>query len=325
MDTSFGNALPPSNRGFACVGAIMVDEVCHVSRVPKSGECSVVLQRDAALGGCAFNAANIARQLGAKCLLFAPVGKGLYARFVVGELNARGLSALEVDGECDCGSCLCLVEPDGERTMITMPGIERRFEDSWFRSFDDLWERSFGDAACEIVIASGYEIGGAGGDAIIAFAERHPEREFWYAPGPCIMDVSPEKVARINALRPLWHLNDMEACKYAAVDDVVLAGEAVARACGGVAVVTEGARGSHAFVLDAQDGSCAHLFAPTRAVQPVDTIGAGDAHVGALAAARSAGYSWEAALDLANRAAGAVCQTAGATLSDEEFAALFSR
>ena len=327
-------------KGVAFVGAIMVDEVCQVSSVPRSGECSVVQERRATLGGCAFNSANIARQLGAKCLLFAPVGKGLYARFVADELERRGLRALQVDTELDCGSCLCLVEPCGERTMITTPGIERHFESSWFEGFDNAWADQCGDAECGIVVASGYEINGPGGDAIIAFAEAHPEREFWYAPGPCILDIAAEKVRRINALSPLWHLNDMEACKYAGVDDVVAAGEFIARECGGVVVVTEGARGSHAFLCGAVDAVAAsgdttgkvanmpgeefvsHVFVPSVAVKPVDTIGAGDAHVGALAAARAAGFDWEAALALANQAAGAVCQTAGATLRDDNFALL---
>ena len=40
------------------------------------------------------------------------------------------------------------------------------------------------------------------------------------------------------------------------------------------------------------------------------------------AAARTAGRTWEAALALANRVAGGVCQVAGGTLTDEEFARL---
>ena len=85
-------------------------------------------------------------------------------------LAARGLAALEIDTTFDCGVCTYLVEPDGERTMITAPGIERRFERSWFERIDG--ER-FAAA-----VASGYEIEGAGGGEIISFVERHPDLEF---------------------------------------------------------------------------------------------------------------------------------------------------
>ena len=45
------------------------------------------------VGGCAFNAANVLRQLGAPYELFAPVGCGIFAGFVERELRERGLEA----------------------------------------------------------------------------------------------------------------------------------------------------------------------------------------------------------------------------------------
>ena len=78
-------------------------------------------------------------------------------------------------------------------------------------------------------------------------------------------------------------------------------------------VVTAGAEGAHLF----EDGR--HVLVPTEPVEVVDTVGAGDAHLGALAAARMAGRTWEDALALANRVAGAVCGVRGATLPDDVF------
>ena len=57
----------------------------------------------------------------------------------------------------------------------------------------------------------------------------------------------------------------------------------------------------------------------------VDTIGAGDAHVGALMARRILGDDWRRALAIANRFAAAVTSVTGAQLRDGDFTALMGR
>ncbi len=298
-------------KAVLAVGAIMVDLVCRVPRLPKPGEGIVVEESHATVGGCAFNAANAMRQLGAPCELFAPVGSGIFAGFVERELCERGLSAPHFD-ERDSGGCICFVEPSGERTMVTLPGIERHFARAWFDRLDA--DVAAGRFACGF--ASGYEIEGAGGDAIIGFFEAHSSIEFYYAPGPRICGVGDAKTARINALHPVWHLNDQEALAFTGCSTLEAAGNTLAEACGNAVVITAGAEGAHLF----EGGR--HVTVPAQPVRVADTIGAGDAHLGALAAARAAGRSWEDALALANRVAGAVCEIPGATLSDKAFAQL---
>ena len=111
-------------KAVLAVGAIMVDMLCQVPRLPRSGEGIVVEESRAVVGGCAFNAANVLRQLGAPYELFAPVGCGIFAGFVERELRERGLEAPRFDDR-DSGGCMCFVEPGGERTMVTLPGIVR--------------------------------------------------------------------------------------------------------------------------------------------------------------------------------------------------------
>lgn len=302
-----------------CIGAVMVDSVCHVPALPDRGEGVVVAHREMRLGGCAFNSANMARQLGGDCFLMAPVGKGPFADFAQSQLDARRIQALRVETDLDCGMCFCMVEPNGERTMVTTPGIERRFQESWFRSID---ASQFG-----VALAAGYEIEGEGGDAIVAFLEKNPQIRFYYAPGPRVLGVSGEKMERILAMKPLWHLNDLEAVQYASerlgtvlcgdrIEQSLQAGCAIAKAYEVQVVVTLGPDGSAVIFPDET-----MIRVPVDSVDPVDTVGAGDAHLGALAAARSAGLDWEAALRCANNAAASVCMVAGASLTDEQFAA----
>lgn len=289
------------------IGAVMVDVVSVVPHLPASGEGVVAEVSQTMVGGCALNSANVARQLGAECLLFAPVGEGIYAGFVERALAARGFDIpLRVAG-FDNGSCTCLIEPGGERTMITTPGAERFFERSWFDCVDAP------RFACGL--ASGYEIEGPGGNAIISFFEDHPDIQFYYAPGPRIEGVGEEKTARINALHAIWHLNDQEACSYTGCATIEEAAAVLVDACKSTVVITAGSQGAQAF----EASGVRHSAVPTRPVQVVDTVGAGDAHLGALVSARAAGYSWEDSLAVANIAAGGVCEVSGATLSDEEF------
>lgn len=305
--------MAATSPAILAVGAIMVDLVCHMPRLPQSGEGVVAESVRARVGGCAFNSANVLRQLGVPHTLFAPVGEGIFAGFVERELQARGLKALHVparsDGAVfDSGGCVCLVEPDGERTMLTLPGIDRQFERSWFDALDSS---RFGYG-----LASGYEIEGEGGDAIISFFEDHADIQLYYAPGPRILGVGPRKTSRINALSPVWHLNDLEARAYTGRSSLEEAGFDLACECGNAVVITAGAEGAFVFA----DGACTTV--PAAPVNVVDSIGAGDAHLGACIAARAAGRSWQDTLAIANRIAAGVCQVEGGVLDDQAFASL---
>ena len=331
-----GSAAQGKGRtGVLAVGSVMVDRLCSVPRLPKSGEGIVCTSSGVALGGCALNAANVARQLGADVRLFVPVGEGPNADFVWRELAARGFDDQCMPGGAgsglDCGIALCLVEPSGERSMVTIPGIERSFDAAWFDILEaeDLSGIRYG-------FASGYELEPAGGDAIVGFFERHPEICLWYAPGPRTCAIPVERVRRIDALRPVWHLNEAEACAYTGCPTVERAGAYLALTNGNAAIVTVGSEGAVAFVAAGgssafgvedpsawtrlSEGSVLCIHVPTVPIDVRDTVGAGDAHLGALCSARAVGLSWERSLDIANRAAGAVCRARGAGVSDAEFA-----
>jgi sugar/nucleoside kinase (ribokinase family) len=311
-----------------CIGAIIADIVCELPRLPASGDGLVVSSNRMSLGGCAFNNANVIRQLGGEVQLFAPLGAGLFASFVRQELNRVGLRGLEVEAQLDSGVCICLVEPSGERTMFTLPGIERKYEPAWFDALDP--------ANYSAALVGGYEINGAGGAAIIAFLEANPQIRCYFAPGPTAATIDADKIARLNALTPIWHLNKREALAYSGRDALMEAGWLIAAQSGNAVVISTGADGAELFVdgcdspqIDGKTSSRKapqtgrqHLRVPSQPLSAVDTIGAGDAHLGALALARSCGYSWKAALELANRVAALVCLQAGPTLPDDALRAL---
>ena len=354
----------------------MVDAVCHVPRLPGSGEGVVVQSVSATLGGCALNSAAAVLDAGVPCRLFAPLGQGMFAGFVKQRLAELGLEAFRPAANCesaqhDSGACVCFVEPDGQRTMVTLPGIERHFRDEWFAELDAECADS---QAFSCALASGFEIEGAGGQAIVRFFERHPHLPLFFGPGPLLPTFTQELIDQLNALHPVWHLNDQEALAFTGCETLEEAGRQLADAAGNVCVITAGPKGSYAFfpetVVSASSAACAssgatfanrvaspaervvpraidavsapraaifevpgavsasdtfpereevarRIFVPSMPVPPsriADTIGAGDTHLGALAAAYARGLNWEDALAAANEAAARVVQLPGGML-----------
>lgn len=298
-----------SGKGILAIGSIIIDQLCQVPLLPSSGQGVVVQKQTRALGGCALNAAAAAQRAGGTCTLLAPIGIGPNATFAEEKLERLGFEpfkrALGCDGlPHDNASCICMVEPNGERTMLTFPGIDQFFVKDWFDGIDA--------ARYCMGYVCGYELHGSNGERIVEFFESNPSIELWYAPGPCINSVEKDLVNRINALHPVWHLNEMEALSYTNKENVEEAEAELLEQCGNAAIITQGSKGSRAIYLEERGGEAKRCFAGSKPVKVVDTIGAGDAHVGTLMACKAAGLSWSEALECANEASSRVCLCEGA-------------
>lgn len=298
-------------RPVLCIGALMVDMVCHVPCLPLSGEGIVASSLSYEVGGCAHNTACAIAELGLPVRLFAPLGSGPYADLLRKRLGSRGFDGFETNAPYDNGACLCMVEPDGERTMLTFPGVDRHYARLWFDAVDPH--------AYSCAVVSGYEIEPPEGDAIIDFLESSHELPVYLAPGPRIGGISREKIARLNALHAVWHLNKQEALAFTGVRSVEDAARSIGEACKNDVVVTLGAQGA----LVWSKGKVAQM--PSCPVEPVDTVGAGDAHVGAVAALCQLGWDWPEVLEMANQVSRVVCLQQGAALPENSLPALKER
>ena len=186
------------DRGCLVIGAAMLDIIMEIDRLPVSGEDVYARTQSMTVGGCAYNVADILKHFQTDYTLFAPVGTGMYAAFIETQLHRSGN-----ESPSDNGYCLCLVEADGERTFLTLPGIECRFEKEWFARLDA--------GRYDAVYVSGYELEGEGGEVILDFLEKHQEYTVYYAPGPRITYIAEDKRNRMTALSPVLHLNEREA------------------------------------------------------------------------------------------------------------------
>ena len=295
------------------IGSTCADVVITVKQLPKTAEDVHILAQTIALGGCAFNVANILRQMQAPVTFITPVGGGLYGEFVAKGLAERGFAdAVMVEGENGC--CYCLVEAGGERTFLCHRGVEYTFDPQWLAAYE-------GSDFARVYVC-GLEVEAANGQALVDYLAAHPEREIWFAPGPRLLAIAPERLRQLLSLSPCLHLNEQEALALSGIlaaegqraSDAAAAARQIQAVTDTTVIVTLGERG--AWVLE-RGG--AGWYAAGQAVQAVDTIGAGDAHVGAVLAGAAQGLSLRAVVAAANQVAAAVVGQKGASLPEGYF------
>jgi sugar/nucleoside kinase (ribokinase family) len=178
-----------------------------------------------------------------------------------------------------------LVEPDGERSFITSPGVEA-----------SLGARALADVplqAGDAVFVSGYDLCYPGlGPAIAAWVGTMPAGvSLVVDPGPLVAEIPAAILDVVLQTAAIWTMNRREAD---------LLGEGVARlACSALLVIRDGAAG--ATISGA--GVFVTVTIPAPPVAMVDSTGAGDAHTGVLIAALADGLSPIPAVARANAAA----------------------
>ena len=290
------------------IGSTVADVVLRTPCLPVTGQDVNLLSQRVSLGGCAYNAFHTARLTGqADCTLFSPIGSGVWGDFVRRSLAKRGVVSAAPQVDEPNGCCYCLVEPDGERTFLCEHGAEYRFQAEWFDALAGDWDG---------VYLCGLEVEEDTGENILRYLEAHPPKRLYFAPGPRLIHIPPSHLARVFALSPLLHLNKTELEQFTREEDISRASAMLHALTEGDVVVTLGARGAYARLGDQE------AFVPGVPARVVDTIGAGDSHIGALMAALADGLAPGEALLRANRVAAAVVSQEGAELSPETWARL---
>lgn len=130
---------------------------------------------------------------------------------------------------------------------------------------------------------------------------------------PMITAIESETMDTIFALKPILHINEAEAKDYTQQENVEEAVRALYEKSGDLVFVTLGAEGTLFY-----DGKEMRRVASVK-TRVVDTVGAGDSHIGAIIAGLSKGMKVEDAVLLANRTAAAIVGTSGPVMDLEEF------
>lgn len=285
------------------IGATMLDIIMKVDNLPKTGDDIYAKSQEMMIGGCAYNVADILKHLQIPYTLFAPIGSGFYGHMIREKLEKSGHQSI-LNVEKDNGYCICLVEKNGERTFLTLVGVECHFEKVWF---DRLNVSEY-----DCVYVSGYEIEGEGGTAILEFLEENPQLTIYYGVGPRICHISKEKQDRMEKLKPILHLNEKECLEYTKCDDYKEGAKILWERFQNDVFVTLGEKG--VFYFSIQD----EMIVPSQKVKPVDTIGAGDSHIGGIIGMTKKGLPMNEVLTYANKISSIVVSVQGANVTEEQ-------
>ena len=295
------------------IGSTCVDVILRVDHLPRTEENIHPDSQRFAIGGCAYNFANILGRAGAEMTFITPVGRqGVFGPFVREALEKLGFAYMVDLPDEQNGCCYCFVEKNGERTFASVHGAEYTFDPAWMTPYENK--------AFDYGYVCGLEIEEHTGEKLIAWLETAKIGTLFYAPGPRGTRIRRELTDRLYALHPVLHINEGEARAMAGTDMLEDALKALHAQTGNTVIVTTGARGACVY-----DGRQLTVIAGTPASKVVDTIGAGDSHIGAVMLGLCRGQALEDAIAFANGVSAAVVQTSGATLSDEAFARVVMR
>ena len=319
------------------IGSTCVDVILRLDHLPTTGEDMHPVQRFA-MGGCAFNVAQVPKAYDVDLRFVTPIGDhGVFSDFVRAHLDNAGFRGPITVPDSENGCCYCLVERSGERTFLSVHGIEYSFHAEYMDAF--AGERFDYTYIC------GLEVEETTGGELVAWLEAHPDiaGTVVYAPGPRGIEVDADRTERILGMHPILHLNEQEAQALAGMDDredSVLAGMS-----GSEDSVLAGMGGSENPVLAGMDGSEDPVLAAAQALHAktgnmvivtcgadgvlwisadgsvhsapsvpstvVDTIGAGDSHCGAVLTGLTLGWTEEDTMRFANQIASEVVAQEG--------------
>lgn len=301
-------------------GSTVVDVVIYVNELPSSGEDCNVLSQKMQIGGCAFNASEMSRHLHSPYTLLSPVGQGVFGDFIMGEFTKRDIPCFKRLETMQNGCCYNIVERNGERTFMAVHGAEYVFDQSWMEGVQvEDYDSAY---------VCGLELEEDTGKNIVEWLENNfTGRKIYFAVSSRIMHVQKDLLRRMLLLKPILHMNDMEARLLSNCATVQDAARWLYERTQNTVIITCNSEGCYIFGKEvAQETGAGDtpvgLMMDAYKTIAIDSIGAGDAHLGALIALRKQGLSWINAIDKANRIASEVVGVEGATLSDDQFGKL---
>jgi ribokinase len=282
------------------MGSINQDFVLKVERRPQPGETVTNAELSTHNGGKGANQAAAAALLGASVTILGRVGDDEFGEPLVQALREKGIdtSLVERASGKSTGAAFITVTPDGENAITVAPGANRSLTpEDVDTAADAIGDARVFVAQMEIPVQSVLR-------AVEVAAEKDTRALVNLAP---TFEVPRELLEKLDPLV----VNEHEAAfllgrEVEGVDGALSATPELLSLGSRSAVVTIGEDG--AVIADGE--SVDHLPAPE--VEVVDTTGAGDAFVGALATQLARGASLQEAVAYAVRAGAAAVTKEGA-------------
>lgn len=278
-------------------GSINIDLVAKTPRLPLPGETIIGSNFLTAGGGKGANQAVAAARLGACTHIVGRVGNDRFAEELLTNLQSYGLNTdnIFIDRNTHSGIAVIAVDDRGQNNIIVVPGANNNFDDGDLERLKKLLP---GATALLLQLEIPLEI--VRKAAVIA---RAAGVRVILDPAPARFDLPLELYPLIDIMTP----NEVEASQLVGfpvhdTETAILAAKQLQQRGVKNVIVKLGDRGAVAVTPDEL------LFVPAFAVEAIDTVAAGDAFNGGLAAALDGGLSLSEAV-VWGAAAGALCAT----------------
>ncbi|NWW74145.1 RBSK Ribokinase, partial [Climacteris rufus] len=244
------------------------------TRLPKAGETILGHKFFIGFGGKGANQCVQSARLGAKTLLICKVGKDSFGNDYVDNLKKNGISTAFVGQTTDAatGTASIIVNSEGQNVIVIVPGA------NLLLNFEDLKRAS--DVICKAkVVVCQLEISPAVSLEALKMARANGVKTL-FNPAPALADLDPQ----FYAYSDIFCCNETEAEILTGIpvgnpEDAEKVGRMLLERGCKLIIVTLGAEGC--MMISVDEPIPKHV--PAGKVRAVDTTGAGDSFVGALA------------------------------------------
>ncbi|NHB96394.1 PfkB family carbohydrate kinase [Photorhabdus stackebrandtii] len=290
-----GDLLP-----ITVIGAAAGDIVLSLPRLPRSGEDQEAKEIDQQIGGSGFNVARALARLQIPVINGIPVGNGYWGKRITKEMQALGLGVTLTNSSLDNGWCLAMVEPDGERSFVSISGCEVDWSSAMLSAIT-LPERGY-------IYSSGYVMASKTTAILCDWLLASPPGQTLLLDfGPRLPNIDPAFIDALPVGRTILTLNRDEMTILCGTGDPVAQASNYSSKRKITIICRLGLQGTWICLPDRDPE---HVAAYK--VKVVDTIGAGDAHSSGMLAGLSQGMSLKDAVELGNRVAAIVVSRSGA-------------
>lgn len=255
------------------------DLYLYVDHLPTSAQDVKVISRQMALGGCGYHVSKACPD----SILVCPIGNGMYAQFVKEKLLSEEIETIMPTVLQENGVCICLIEPNGQRTFLSSHGAEYFYTP---QMLVDLPQADW-------IYISGIDLEEKQNQCLIDYCAKTSSKIF-FAPGPRISAI-PGVLKQMLDLKPVLHMNKEECeawCQCSFQEGMVSLFEKTQKPV----IVTDASRGSYAY-----DGKKLY-HEVEEAVVTKNATGAGDTHAASCLDSLSQQIPLDEMLRRANRA-----------------------
>ncbi|KAK6628019.1 hypothetical protein RUM44_010501 [Polyplax serrata] len=264
-----------ANFDVVVVGSCMIDLTCYAPRLPKSGETLCGSNFTIGFGGKGCNQCVAASKLGAKSVLVARIGNDSFGNNYSKKLREYGIGTkyVQVTEGVATGMAQITVADTGENHIVIVLGANEKLTESDVKNVADLIQNSF-------VLVCQMEIPEMSTVAALQIKATSGKGKSILNAAPATRDMNP----LLFALPDIFCVNESEAeiitgmkiTDPSSSEKVIQ--DLIKRGCKEV-IITLGEMGA----VYGRQGTNKCVYVPTQQVTAVDTTGAGDAFLGALA------------------------------------------